>query len=168
MFQAVVITVSDSSARGLRQDLSGPAVAQALSLAGFDVVEHALVPDEQPQIEAALSRAAARAPLVITTGGTGITPRDVTPEATRSVCTRLLDGLSEQMRAAGRQETPFAVLSRGLCGLLGSSLVVNLPGSPRGALTSLHAVLPVLPHALGLLADAQSPHPEAGPPAGPA
>jgi molybdenum cofactor synthesis domain-containing protein len=161
MKKAVVITVSDSCVRGERVDASGPTVAEALRLAGFDVGEPRLVPDEQPEIEAALRAAAAEVELVVTTGGTGITQRDVTPEATRAVCGRLLDGLAEQMRAEGRRETPFAVLSRGVCGLLGQTLVVNLPGSPAGALTSLAAILPVVPHALGLLADAGTPHPVA-------
>jgi molybdopterin adenylyltransferase len=158
MTKAVVITVSDSCARGLRVDISGPSVAETLRLAGFDVSEPQLVPDEQTEIEAALREAAAWAPLVVTTGGTGITVRDVTPEATRAVCGRLLDGLPERMRAEGLRETPFAVLSRGVCGLLGQTLVINLPGSPRGAATSLAAILPVVPHALGLLADPSAPH----------
>ncbi len=157
--RAFVITVSDSCARGERQDLSGPAVASLLTAAGFALTGTALVPDEQPAIEDALRRAAEAGTLLVTTGGTGLTARDVTPEATRAVCGRLLDGLSEQMRAEGLRETPFAVLSRGVCGLLDRSLVVNLPGSPRGAATSLRAILPVLPHALRLLVDARAPHP---------
>jgi molybdopterin adenylyltransferase len=156
-----VVTVSDSCARGERADTSGPAVAALLSGEGFTVTHRVIVPDEQPAIEDALHTAAATAALVVTTGGTGLTQRDVTPEATRAVCARLLDGLSEQMRREGLKETPFAVLSRGVCGLLGKTLVVNLPGSPRGAATSLRALLPVLPHALGLIADPSDPHPDA-------
>ena len=156
-----VITVSDSCARGEREDLSGPAISALLTEAGFAVWGSVVVPDEQPLIEDALRRASHHGGLIATTGGTGLTARDVTPEATRAVCGRLLDGLSEQMRAEGLKETPYAVLSRGVCGLLGGALVVNLPGSPRGAATSLRAVLPVLPHALRLLIDAHAPHPGA-------
>ncbi len=156
---AFVITVSDSCARGKREDLSGPAVQHLLREHGFRVTGNRVVEDEQAGIEDALREAAKTGGLVVTTGGTGLTTRDVTPEATRAVCTRLLDGLSEQMRTAGLRETPFAVLSRGVCGLLGEALIVNLPGAPRGACTSLQAVLPVLPHALRLLKDAQAPHP---------
>lgn len=152
MTQAVVITVSDSRSAGLREDLSGPAVARVLGMAGFDVVEVALVPDEQELLEAELRRQAARVRLVVTTGGTGISPRDVTPEATRALCDRLVDGIAEQMRMAGVKETPFAALSRGLCGTLGQTLILNLPGNPKGAVTSLGAVLPLLAHALRLLA----------------
>ena len=158
-----VITVSDSCSQGLREDLSGPALAALLTDAGleerFMIVGTRVVPDEQSLIEDALQVASRQSRLVVTTGGTGLTRRDVTPEATRAVCDRLLDGLSEQMRTAGLHETPFAVLSRGVCGLVGSSLVINVPGSPRGAVTSLRAVLPVLPHALRLLVDASAPHP---------
>ena len=161
LLRAFVLTVSDSCARGEREDLSGPAVCALLAESGFAVAGSGLVADEQPAIEDALRRAASEGGLVVTTGGTGLTVRDVTPEATRAVCSRLLDGLSEQMRAEGLRETPFAVLSRGVCGLAGSALVLNLPGSPRGAVTSLRAVLPVLPHALRLVVDARAPHPDA-------
>lgn len=132
-----------------------------LQAAGFTIATAVIVPDEQPQLEVALRTAAVAASLVVTTGGTGITERDITPEATRAVCSKLLDGVGEQMRSAGLTETSFAVLSRGVCGILGQSLVLNLPGSPRGAITSLRAVLPVLPHALGLLRNPLSPHPVA-------
>lgn len=149
---AVVITVSDSCARGLREDLSGPAAARALEAAGFETMARVTVEDEREAIEDALRRAAAQAQLVVTTGGTGIGPRDVTPEATRAVCERLLEGVAELMRAAGREQTPLAALSRAVCGTLSGAVVLNLPGSPAGAVQSLEAALPVLPHAVELLA----------------
>jgi len=157
---AAVITVSDSCYAGTRVDRSGPAVVEVLIAGGFTVVEQRTVPDEQPAIERALRDCAGHAALVVTTGGTGIAVRDVTPEATRNVCDRLLDGVPEVMRAEGRNETIYAALSRALCGTLGESLIVNLPGSPRGAVTSLTAVLPLVTHALTLLAGTETPHPE--------
>jgi molybdenum cofactor synthesis domain-containing protein len=151
MSRAVVITVSDSRSAGKQADLSGPAVARVLAQAGFNIVDMVTIPDDQPLIEAELRRQCACAHLVVTTGGTGISPRDVTPEATRAVCDRLLDGVAEQMRTAGLKETPFASLSRAVCGTCGETLVLNLPGSPKGAVTSLQAVLHLLPHALSVL-----------------
>jgi len=152
---AAVITVSDACSRGTREDLSGPAVARTLDENGFETVLRVTVPDEQKVIEDALRRAASVARLVVTTGGTGIAERDVTPEATRAVCERLLEGVAELMRAEGRVDTPLASLSRAVCGTLtgkaGASIILNLPGSPSGALGSLRAALPVLPHALDLL-----------------
>jgi molybdenum cofactor synthesis domain-containing protein len=148
---AAVLTVSDSSARGQRADLSGPAVAEALRKRGFAVVHTEIVPDEQPAIQNAITRLAESARLVVTTGGTGIAERDVTPEATRTVCDRLLDGVAERMRSEGARTTPFAVLSRGVCGVRGKSVILNLPGSPAGAVESLAAVIGLLPHALQLL-----------------
>ena len=155
--RAAVLTISDSRTRGEHVDLSGPAVAASLQAAGFTVAGPDLIPDEQSLIESALLTHAAQAELVVTTGGTGIAPRDVTPEATRAVCTRILDGFAERMRAAGARRTPLAALSRAISGTCGRALIVNLPGSPEGAVTSLEAVLDLIPHALTLLSGA-NPH----------
>lgn len=157
MFPASVITVSDSCSAGSRQDLSGPAVAAELSAAGFSVTRLLLVPDEIPAIQDALAVAFQHSRLVVTTGGTGVAPRDLTPEASRPLCDRLLDGVAEVMRAAGRTETPLAALSRGICGTAGRAILLNVPGSPRGAVTSVRAVLPLLTHALRLL-DGETQH----------
>ena len=110
-----------------------------------------VIPDEQEQIASTLRQQAAEAQLIVTTGGTGITPRDVTPEATRSVCERILDGFGERMRSEGLKDTPLAPMSRAVTGTLGRSLIVNVPGSPRAAVQSLDAVLHLIPHALALL-----------------
>lgn len=147
-----MLTISDRCFRGQQADLSGPAVAQGLTEAGAAVVIAETLPDELPLIADALRRHAAECNLVVTTGGTGLAPRDVTPEATRLVCDRLVDGLAERMRAEGLLHTPLAPLSRAVCGTVGAALIVNLPGSPAGAKTSLAAILPLLPHALDLLA----------------
>lgn len=146
------MTVSDSCASGERQDASGPAVARELEAHGFEVLRHLTVPDEQRLIEDALRQAANEARLVVTTGGTGIGARDVTPEATRAVCERLLEGVAEVMRSEGRRETLLAALSRGVCGTRGTTVILNVPGSPSGAVSSLRAALPLLPHAMDLLA----------------
>ena len=149
---AAVLTVSDSSARGDRPDLSGPAVAEVLQRHHFQVVTADIVADDQAAIRRALIRLAGKALLIVTTGGTGIAARDVTPEATRAVCKRLLEGVTERMRFEGSKKTPFAALSRGVCGVRGKSLILNLPGSPKGAVESLESVVELLPHALQLLA----------------
>jgi len=151
MPKAAVITVSDRCSRGESVDSSGPALRQFLEANGFQVVAVEIVPDEVEQIQAMLIRHCATAELVVTTGGTGIAARDVTPEATRGVCTRLVEGVSERMRAEGAKKTPLAALSRGLCGIRGRSLILNVPGSPKGAVESLSAVFDLLPHALDLL-----------------
>ncbi len=151
-FRAAVLTVSDSCARGERNDASGPAVARTLQEHQFAIIETRVVADDYGAIQKAIVDLASKARLVATTGGTGISARDVTPEATRSVCGRMLDGVSERMRREGEKKTPFALLSRGACGVCGTSLVLNLPGSPAGAVESLLAVIEILPHAIQILA----------------
>jgi len=150
-FTAAVITVSDSCSRGQREDLSGPAVVEALKKLGFRVVATRIVQDDSMQIQNALVHLALEVRLIVTTGGTGIAPRDVTPEATEAICDRLIDGVGERMRLEGAKKTKFAALSRGVCGVREKTLILNLPGSPSGAVESLEAVLDLIPHALNLL-----------------
>ncbi len=149
--RAAVVTVSDSCSRGERTDLSGPAVAEVLKKHNFAIVGTVTVPDEQVAIQQAILSWIDRTQLVVTTGGTGIAKRDVTPEATRAVCERLLEGVAERMRAEGVKKTPLAALSRAVCGVRGESIILNLPGSPAGAVQSLESVIDLLPHALQLL-----------------
>lgn len=146
-----VITVSDSCARGERRDLSGPAVVQALEKSHFSVVAREVVADDLIQIQNLLIRLAREVRFIVTTGGTGVASRDVTPEATVAVCERILDGVAGRMRSEGAKKTPFAVLSRGVCGVRGRALILNLPGSPAGAVESLEAVVGLVPHVIELL-----------------
>jgi len=148
---AAVLTISDSSFQRTRADLSGPAVAELLTEAGFSVIHASILPDEKDQIAARIIECSELSRLVVTTGGTGISPRDVTPEATRSVVEKLIEGIPERMRADGVRKTPFAALSRGLCGIRGKTLILNLPGSPKGATESLQSVISLLGHMLDLL-----------------
>ncbi len=148
---AAVVTVSDSCSRGERVDVSGPAVAEVLKKSGFRIVATQIVQDDSMQIQNALVHLALEARLIVTTGGTGISPRDVTPEATEAICDRLIDGVGERMRLEGTKKTAFAALSRGVCGVREKTLILNVPGSPTGAVESLQAVLELIPHALDLL-----------------
>jgi molybdenum cofactor synthesis domain-containing protein len=165
--RVAVLTVSDRSFRGEREDRSGPAVAEAvLRLLGAEVVEVKVVPDEKDDIAWNLVRLAdnVRVDLVLTTGGTGLAERDVTPEATRSVVSFEVPGLPEAMRAASRAALPAAMLSRQVAGIRGKTLVVNLPGSPRGAVECLEAISSALPHAVSMLrGDAPDAHPARDP-----
>lgn len=151
-FTAAVLTISDKASTGERKDASGPAVVGALEQAGFRVIAADVLPDERERIQASLIQLSESVNLIVTTGGTGIAPRDVTPEATRAVADKLVDGVAELMRSEGAKKTPLAALSRGVCAIRGRALILNVPGSPVAAVESLTAVVPVLPHALELLA----------------
>jgi len=152
MRTAAVLTVSDSVKQGTRQDTAGPALAKLLEENGYTVIMRDSVADERQAISAALLQLCEAAQLVVTTGGTGIAARDVTPEATEDVCEQLLPGIAEIMRTEGLKQTPLAALSRAVCGTKGRSLILNTPGNPEGAQYSLRSVLKLLPHALDLLA----------------
>jgi molybdopterin adenylyltransferase len=155
--RVAIVTVSDSVAQGAREDRSGPAVAGRCRELGWEIVSTQVVADDEAKIRAALSSLAdgGAAELILTTGGTGIGPRDVTPEATTAVASKLIPGLAEQMRRKGLEATPRAVLSRSVAGVRGGALIVNLPGSPKGAVESLDAVAELLPHAAKVLRGAR-------------
>ena len=148
-----ILTVSDRSSRGERPDLAGPALADLVTAQGWDVVRQAVVPDERALLQETLSGWADQNDLdvLLTTGGTGFSLRDITPEATRAVIEREAPGLAEAMRQESLKATPHAMLSRAVAGIRGQVLIINLPGSPKGALENLRLILPVLPHAAELL-----------------
>lgn len=157
-FNVAILTISDRSACGERPDLSGPALIQAVQTQHWQIVSTAIVPDEIEQIRQTLQAwtQGQNIDLILTTGGTGFAPRDVTPEATRLVLERLTPGLDEAMRAASLKITPHAMLSRAVSGICASTLIINLPGSPRGAVENFQTIAPVLPHAIELLREAKN------------
>ena len=158
MLTAGVLTISDKGWRGERKDESGLVIKQALSQIGAQVMKYEIVPDEKETISAKLKEWAEEVDIVVTTGGTGLSSRDVTPEATLAVVDRIVPGLAEAMRLETMKKTPHAILSRAVAGTRGKSLIVNLPGSPRGAEECLEVILPVLSHAVEILKGVVSEH----------
>ncbi|PKN52205.1 MAG: molybdenum cofactor biosynthesis protein [Deltaproteobacteria bacterium HGW-Deltaproteobacteria-13] len=150
MFTACIITVSDKGSQGKRQDLSGPAIAEMLAGAGFKIKHTLIVPDEVDQIQKAIINFAdiEKADLILTTGGTGVSPRDLTPDATLEVIDKQIPGMAEAMRQNSLLVTPHAMISRAIAGIRGQCLIINLPGSPKGAKENLAVVLPALHHAV--------------------
>jgi molybdenum cofactor synthesis domain-containing protein len=145
-----VLTISDRSSKGEREDLAGPAIERLLSASQFIVAQTGIIPDEMERVSETLINWADQLglDLILTTGGTGVAPRDLTPEATAAVCDRLIPGMAEAMRAESLKKTPHAMISRAVAGIRKQSLIINLPGSPKAALENLEAVLPALPHAI--------------------
>ena len=154
---AAVITVSDGVAAGEREDVSGTLLVQLLEAEGYDV-EHRVVPDDRPKIAAALRALSQNARLILTTGGTGMSPRDFTPEATESVLDRRAPGIAEALRADAIRQTPHGLLGRGTAGVRGHTLIVNLPGSPGGCRDGFHIIRPALEHAVRLIAGEPTEH----------
>ncbi len=153
MIKTAILTVSDTCSQGNRRDVSGQTIAEMLTKDKFEICERKIVPDDLEAIADELRRFSDEAgvDVVLTTGGTGLGPRDVTPEATASVCQRMVPGLGEIMRAEGLKKTPNAILSRGTAGVCGKTLIINLPGSPKAVTESLEIILDVLPHAVKMM-----------------
>ena len=155
--KAAVLTISDSVVAGTRRDASGAVLQELLELDGF-TVERRVVADERDEIVAAIAALAGEVSVVLTTGGTGVAPRDVTPEATRAIVDRDVPGIAEAIRAASLAKTPHALLSRGVAGIVGATLVVNLPGSSGGCRDGYDVLRPALEHAVGLLSEKETSH----------
>ncbi len=151
MIRAAIVTVSDSAINGTREDRSGPALEERALALNWTVAEKRVVPDDVERISNTIAELSSLCDLIVTTGGTGIAPRDVTPEAVRAVAEKELQGFGELMRSEGRKITPLASLSRGSAYIRGTALIVTLPGSPRGAVDSLNAVSDLIPHVVDLL-----------------
>jgi molybdenum cofactor synthesis domain-containing protein len=159
---AAVVTVSDKGYAGEREDASGPLLANLLRKMGAEIASQTIVPDERVDIERVLTQLAdeTRVDLVVTTGGTGPAPRDITPEATGAVIEREMPGLAEALRFEGYRKTPLAVISRGVAGIRGQTLIVNLPGSPRAVREGMETLAPILPHAIRMLRGVDTGHKE--------
>jgi len=153
MFNVAILTISDRGSKGEREDSSGPLIRDMVKDLPAEVIHYEIIPDEKEQIVKALKRCVdgLKADLILTTGGTGLSPRDVTPDATLEVIEKEIPGFSEAMRAESLKKTPHAMISRAVCGIRGSSLIINLPGSPKSVKENLTVLLPTLPHALSKL-----------------
>jgi molybdenum cofactor synthesis domain-containing protein len=153
MFKVAILTISDRGSKGERDDLSGPLIQEMIKDLPAEIIHYEIIPDERKKIAEALKKSAdqLKADLILTTGGTGLSPRDVTPDATLEVIEKEVPGFSEAMRAESLKKTPHAMISRAITGIRGSSLIVNLPGSPKSVRENLSVILPALPHALSKL-----------------